>query len=639
VEIGAAGTMAATIASGGTSSAESLLTRFRAREAVLVLLIGSILLNVLLVTRVHVIEMENVRYGKSVVTNNNGAAYGLDNFSKVSAGSKSDEEVARKDRKKPNAKNKAKKGNANPKEASKPNSPSSLLQCQAYGGPSDEAAAEMVYWRRDVPEVKQFHSIYDGTDKYFVYEPDEAGFSNVRMSFETVVALAKASGRTLVLTPTMRFAQLLHPHPEGVRSYSYLDYFDISNIPHISMDEYITRVALTGQLKDKDGQVSFPPYNRTNWDGRLGNTGNSGEGEAGTFFQWLSDSATPLTWKRDRCVIPFPSTKDQDMEHMRAEVAKILKDDNGKPPYQRSAEYNGKPIPVNSSMPERLREMLADRKELCEFGKEYQDAKSVYMTGHERTGSRPLIMFFAYLFFETWEQDVQMKRFIRDSLRFSDVLQCAAARIVEGIRKIAREAGKGNNENGSFDTMHVRREDFKWVDVYKDGLVDASKMVEDEFFERERTVYIATDERDKSFFSAFREHHTVVFLHDFDHLIEGIDPNYYGMIEQLVCSKGDKFVGTYFSTFTGYINRVRGYHAQKNPSPETLTGFLNSEYMGHDGNYRKATHVSLLLLMLLFCAFTHAVLLCGCLCFFFVELRERATTVLVKRMANCLERH
>jgi GDP-fucose protein O-fucosyltransferase len=588
-------TMAAITNSGGAPSSESLLTRFRAREAVLVLLIGSILLNVLLVTRVHVIETENVKYGKSVATNTNGAAYGLDNFSKVSAGTKSDEEVASKNRKKPGAKNKAKKGENTKHMANEaPEDSSSLLQCQAYGGPSVEAAAEMVYWRRDIPKEKQFHTIYDGTDKYFVYEPDEAGFSNVRMSLETVVALAKATGRTLVLTPTMRFAQLLHPHPEGVRSYSYLDFFDISNIPHISMDEYITRVALTGQLKDKDGKVSFPPYNRTNWDGRLGNTGNSGEGEAGKFFQWLSDSAKPITWKRDRCVIAFPSDKDQGIEHMRAEVAKILQNDNGKAPYQRSAEYNGKPIPVNSSMPERLREMLADRKELCAFGKDYQDAKSVYMTGHERTGSRPLIMFFAYLFFETWERDVQMKRFIRDHLRFSDVLQCAAARIVEGIRKIAREAGNGKNENGSFDTMHVRREDFKWVDVYKDGLVDSNNMVEEEFFEKQRTVYIATDEKDKSFFSAMREHHMVVFLHDFDHLIEGIDPNYYGMIEQLVCAKGDKFVGTYYSTFTGYINRVRGYHAQKIPSPETLTGFLNSEYMGHNGNFRKATHVRFL---------------------------------------------
>jgi GDP-fucose protein O-fucosyltransferase len=134
------------------------------------------------------------------------------------------------------------------------------------------------------------------------------------------------------------------------------------------------------------------------------------------------------------------------------------------------------------------------------------------------------------------------------------------------------------------------------VNVYKDGLDDAHQMIAANFFESQRTVYIATDEKDKSFFNPLRQHHTVLFLHDFDHLIQGIDPNYYGMIEQLVCAKGDKFVGTFYSTFTGYINRVRGYHAQNTRSPDALRGSINSEYMGHNGNFRKVTHVSIVLL-------------------------------------------
>jgi hypothetical protein len=31
------------------------------------------------------------------------------------------------------------------------------------------------------------------------------------------------------------------------------------------------------------------------------------------------------------------------------------------------------------------------------------------------------------------------------------------------------------------------------------------------------------------------------------------------MIDQVVCTRGDIFVGTWFSTFTGYITRMRGY--------------------------------------------------------------------------------
>ena len=32
------------------------------------------------------------------------------------------------------------------------------------------------------------------------------------------------------------------------------------------------------------------------------------------------------------------------------------------------------------------------------------------------------------------------------------------------------------------------------------------------------------------------------------------------MIESIVCSRAKIFAGTFYSTFTGYIHRLRGYH-------------------------------------------------------------------------------
>jgi hypothetical protein len=43
------------------------------------------------------------------------------------------------------------------------------------------------------------------------------------------------------------------------------------------------------------------------------------------------------------------------------------------------------------------------------------------------------------------------------------------------------------------------------------------------------------------------------YLHD-------INPNIHGMVESIVCSRAKVFAGTYYSTFTGYIHRIRGYH-------------------------------------------------------------------------------
>ena len=50
------------------------------------------------------------------------------------------------------------------------------------------------------------------------------------------------------------------------------------------------------------------------------------------------------------------------------------------------------------------------------------------------------------------------------------------------------------------------------------------------------------------------------------------------MLDQLIASKGRTFVGTYHSTFTGYINRMRGYHSQKEKSEGYELGAIKSYY-------------------------------------------------------------
>jgi GDP-fucose protein O-fucosyltransferase len=72
------------------------------------------------------------------------------------------------------------------------------------------------------------------------------------------------------------------------------------------------------------------------------------------------------------------------------------------------------------------------------------------------------------------------------------------------------------------------------------------------------TVYMATDERDRSFFKDLADHYDVVYLDDFAPLLKGVNTNFYGMIDQLITSRSRVFFGCWFSTFTGYINRIRG---------------------------------------------------------------------------------
>lgn len=76
------------------------------------------------------------------------------------------------------------------------------------------------------------------------------------------------------------------------------------------------------------------------------------------------------------------------------------------------------------------------------------------------------------------------------------------------------------------------------------------------------TCFIS-QKRDKSFFEPFFKHYDVVFLDDFKDQIKGINPNFYGMLDQLIASKGRVFFGTFFSTLSGYVNRMRGYYIAK----------------------------------------------------------------------------
>jgi len=74
------------------------------------------------------------------------------------------------------------------------------LDCSAYGGPAKEQAAEMVYWS-DIPSDNAHLSPFYDSNKYMTFEPDPGGWNNIRMSMESVLAMAVAMGRTLVLPP------------------------------------------------------------------------------------------------------------------------------------------------------------------------------------------------------------------------------------------------------------------------------------------------------------------------------------------------------------------------------------------------------------------------------------------------------
>jgi len=427
------------------------------------------------------------------------------------------------------------------------------LSCAKHGGASDEAAADMVYWS-DIPSDSSYVSPFKKKQtavQYMTFEPDGGGWNNIRMAMETVVVMAHAMGRTLVLPPGQRMYLLGKNRDKQKTHFSFADFFhlDSINLEHagiaiISTEEFLLREAMTGNLKNKtSGLVSFPPFNRTNWDGE----------KMDDLKKYLRDvTLTPL-WAPSKCIATFPASADYgEADGLNTMLETIIKDNEAVP------EFLQKPTPVDAAPIERMKEMRSKRKELCIYDEEMQNAPVLHFMCYHKMRVRLLVHFYAFLFFEDWKQQLWTSRFVRDHLRYIDELQCAAARVVDAIRVKAKENG---HPEGLFDTFHVRRGDFQ----YEDTRVEAKVLYKNsaDLISEKATLYIATDERDKKYFDIFKQHYNVYFLDDFKHLFKDLNTNYYGMLDQLIASKGRIFVGTYYSTFTGYINRMRGYHSQK----------------------------------------------------------------------------
>ena len=322
---------------------------------------------------------------------------------------------------------------------------------------------------------------------------------------------------------------------------------------------------MTGHIRDKKtGEPLFPPENRTNWNGVK-------RGDAKVLDAFSRKLGFSSPWNFDQCMAGFPQVpSDPDGEKRLTNMAlNVTSIDQGK---RTNKMFINKPVPVDAAPLDRLTENLAHRKKLCVYTQDLQKEKVFHLMGDNASNARLLVHFYAFLFFENWRQDVWTKRFVRDHLRYIDEIQCAAARVVHAMREKSKENGNG----GVFDTFHIRRGDFQ----YKDTRVGCDVIYDNTFdvLEANSTIYIATDERNKTFFDPLRKRYKIYFMDDFKELLEDVNTNYFGMIDQLIASRGRTFIGTFYSTFTGYINRVRGYHSQKDEAKDWELGIINSYY-------------------------------------------------------------
>lgn len=272
------------------------------------------------------------------------------------------------------------------------------------------------------------------------------------MSMETMIVMAHSMSRTLVMPPSQGMYLLRKDRGKQRVHFSFDDFYHLEQVGYehaglhvISMEEFLKTEAMTGNLVNKTtGDVAFPPNNQTNWDGF----------DPKPLKEYLRDvTLTPLNWNPGSCLVAFPS--DDGPEHF-AELDEMMKAVNSN--FPKLQEFIDKPVPVDAPTTERLREAVAGRiRNLCVYDEEMQEATIIHFMCYHKMRVRFLTHFYAFLFFESWEQDLFYKRFVRDHLRYSDEIQCAAARVVAAIRDRARRRDPTGNPDGEFDSFHIRR--------------------------------------------------------------------------------------------------------------------------------------------------------------------------------------
>lgn len=318
----------------------------------------------------------------------------------------------------------------------------------------------------------------------------------------------------------------------------------------MDMEEFLQKQGVLVNRNNSSGKPLIPPQNRTDWNG-------ASKDEIWELHKWLRSIGATPDWRWSTGLVGF-GVADMNISELKSQFPS---------PSSKGASHS-KAVPVYDSAALRLSEVLDDRTVLYMYNRSWQNVDVIHFTGDIASGTRLLIHFYAFLFFDDWTVDLWMKRFVRDHLRYVDEIQCAAARIVAELRRLS--------PTNDFDTLHIRRGDFK----VKKVRIDSHELYSNiqDVMTPNSTIYIATDEKDRQYFEPFFQRHQVFFLSDFQHLVAGLNTNYYGMVEQLVVARGRRFVGCMFSTFTAFVHRLRGYYSTRDHCPGYKEGVLPTSY-------------------------------------------------------------
>ena len=365
--------------------------------------------------------------------------------------------------------------------------------------------------------------------KYLSFEVDFGGFNNIRLEFEIIVLLARVTGRTLVMPQPQAFYLLA-----GGR-HSLFDFFDEASLKEVvdvvSMDEFVAAEGAAMAIPAAARSGMLAPCSDNNW-----NCPNRG----------MRSFAKNPVWNGLSNKLEWPSAAAA-----KAALAKLGPRAEARSRAFSALAYGGTPLEG-----ERVIHLQMQHPRYRLFGH--------------------FLPFFAFgAQHAAWRASLV----IRNHVHFHERLLRVGAALVAGGGLLA----------APFTALHIRRNDFQ----YKEAFAPAAALLANVRALLPKpnaagqgpkpVLYISTDEHNAAYFKAFTDEYRVLFLADVVRATEaggsvgmpaGVTPSaipahWVGMVEQLICTQADAFVGTRFSTFSAYIQRMRGYmsHGVAPPTP------------------------------------------------------------------------
>ena len=344
--------------------------------------------------------------------------------------------------------------------------------------------------------------------KYLTFQPDSGGWNNVRMSLEIIFIVALALGRTLVLPPPMPLYLLTKGGSGSKRHRTFGDFYPLQSkafgerMDIITMEEFLKREG------GVDGRFPIPEENRTAVLKAAEGCYNRKKSEAfcGTLDYYLQSVG----------VMPQYHTHP-DFPAKGKEACFIFDED--------AFSSNGESI--EDDVRRRANQFCGEERSPYYFDAELQESAVVHFKASEKH-FRLCQHFYGAVLFTDPVIDNYYKRFVRDFMHYHDGIYCAAGKIVHALQREGAQRGFALDDTGAggYSAMHIRRGDlqFKKVKIPAKRWYANTK----EIWKPKEILYIATDERNKTWFDPIREHHDLRFLDDFWDMagLGSMDSNY-----------------------------------------------------------------------------------------------------------------